>query len=70
MTAPAPGACAGGPHIVDTNIMIVRRWIDPEQLPEAMAIRAITVAVEEMTLSTRPTRGRGVQVSTGTLLGP
>lgn len=30
--------------LVDTNIMILRRWIDPEQLPKAMAISAITLA--------------------------
>ncbi|MFI2279551.1 type II toxin-antitoxin system VapC family toxin [Nocardia beijingensis] len=30
--------------LLDTNIMILRRWIDPEQLPEAMAISAITLA--------------------------
>lgn len=30
--------------LLDTNIMILRRWIDPQQLPEAMAISAITLA--------------------------
>lgn len=30
--------------LLDTNIMILRRWIDPEQLPKAMAISAITLA--------------------------
>ncbi|MFR9752100.1 type II toxin-antitoxin system VapC family toxin [Nocardia sp. 004] len=30
--------------MLDTNIMILRRWLDPEQLPEAMAISAITLA--------------------------
>ncbi|MFI9504749.1 type II toxin-antitoxin system VapC family toxin [Nocardia sp. NPDC052566] len=30
--------------LLDTNIMILRRWIDPEELPEAMAISAITLA--------------------------
>ncbi|UFS94321.1 type II toxin-antitoxin system VapC family toxin [Nocardia huaxiensis] len=30
--------------LVDTNIMILRRWIDPEQLPDEMAISAITLA--------------------------
>ncbi len=30
--------------ILDTNIMILRRWIDPGQLPDEMAISAITLA--------------------------
>ncbi|MEB3069738.1 type II toxin-antitoxin system VapC family toxin [[Mycobacterium] vasticus] len=30
--------------LLDTNIMILRRWIDPQQLPETMAISAITLA--------------------------
>lgn len=30
--------------LLDTNIMILRRRIDPEQLPAAMAISAITLA--------------------------
>lgn len=30
--------------LLDTNIMILRRWIDPQQLPEAVAISAITLA--------------------------
>src|SRR5260370_14216476 len=30
--------------MLDTNIMILRRWIDPGQLPEEMAISAITLA--------------------------
>ncbi|MEU8894906.1 type II toxin-antitoxin system VapC family toxin [Nocardia sp. NPDC048505] len=30
--------------LLDTNIMILRRWIDPELLPAAMAISAITLA--------------------------
>lgn len=31
-------------ELLDSNILILRRWIDPEQLPEAMAISAITLA--------------------------
>ncbi|MFD3703759.1 type II toxin-antitoxin system VapC family toxin [Nocardia sp. NPDC058658] len=30
--------------LLDTNIMILRRWIDAEQLPDAMAISTITLA--------------------------
>jgi predicted nucleic acid-binding protein len=30
--------------LLDTNIMILRRWVDPEELPAEMAISAITLA--------------------------
>ena len=30
--------------LLDTNIMILRRWIEPEQLPARMAISSITLA--------------------------
>ncbi|MGW2570685.1 PIN domain-containing protein [Streptomyces sp. NPDC001537] len=30
--------------LLDTNIMILRKWIDPEELPAEMAITAITLA--------------------------
>ncbi|MEU4314469.1 type II toxin-antitoxin system VapC family toxin [Nocardia sp. NPDC024068] len=30
--------------LIDTNIMILRRWIDPAELPDEMAITAITLA--------------------------
>lgn len=30
--------------VVDTNIMILRRWVDTAELPEEMAITAITLA--------------------------
>jgi len=30
--------------LIDTNIMILRRWIDPDELPAEMAISAITLA--------------------------
>ncbi len=34
------------PHqgLIDTNILILRRWIDPAELPDEMAISAITLA--------------------------
>lgn len=30
--------------LLDTNVMILRQWIDPAELPEEMAISAITLA--------------------------
>jgi predicted nucleic acid-binding protein len=30
--------------ILDTNILILRRWVDPGELPDEMAISAITLA--------------------------
>jgi predicted nucleic acid-binding protein len=30
--------------LLDTNIMILRKWIDPDELPDEMAISAITLA--------------------------
>ncbi|MFF5343118.1 type II toxin-antitoxin system VapC family toxin [Streptomyces althioticus] len=30
--------------LLDTNIVILRRWVDPEELPDEMAITAITLA--------------------------
>src|SRR5579862_8769987 len=30
--------------LIDTNIMILRRWVDPTELPDQMAISAITLA--------------------------
>lgn len=30
--------------LLDTNIMIMRRWVDPAELPDEMAISAITLA--------------------------
>ncbi|MZE80750.1 type II toxin-antitoxin system VapC family toxin [Streptomyces xinghaiensis] len=30
--------------LLDTNIMILRRWVDPEELPAEVAISAITLA--------------------------
>ena len=31
-------------ELLETNIMILRRWIDPAELPDEMAISAITLA--------------------------
>jgi hypothetical protein len=30
--------------LLDINIMILRRWIDPSELPDEMAISAVTLA--------------------------
>jgi predicted nucleic acid-binding protein len=30
--------------LLDTNIMILRKWVDPDELPSEMAISAITLA--------------------------
>jgi hypothetical protein len=30
--------------LLDTNILVLRRWIDPAELPDKMAISAITLA--------------------------
>ena len=30
--------------MLDTNILILRRWVNPDELPDAMAISAITLA--------------------------
>jgi predicted nucleic acid-binding protein len=43
----APGrAGAEGPAqgLLDTNILILRRWVDPAELPDEMAISAVTLA--------------------------
>jgi len=37
----------GEPHargLLDTNILILRRWVSPAELPTEMAISAITLA--------------------------
>lgn len=30
--------------MLDTNVLILRRWVDPDELPDEMAISAITLA--------------------------
>ncbi|MGW2326506.1 PIN domain-containing protein [Streptomyces sp. NPDC001700] len=45
--------------LVDTNIMILRRWIDPEELPAEMAITAITLA--ELSAGPHEVRGNNEQ---------
>jgi predicted nucleic acid-binding protein len=38
-----PGRAAAQ-GLLDTNILILRRWVDPAELPDEMAISAITLA--------------------------
>jgi predicted nucleic acid-binding protein len=45
--------------LLDTNIMILRRWIDPEELPAEMAISAITLA--ELSAGPHEVRGNEEQ---------
>jgi predicted nucleic acid-binding protein len=45
--------------MLDTNIMILRRWIDPGQLPDEMAISAITLA--ELSAGPNEVRRNGEQ---------
>lgn len=34
----------GAQGLLDTNVVILRRWVDPAELPDEMAISAITLA--------------------------
>ena len=45
--------------LLDTNIMILRRWVDPGELPAEMAISAITLA--ELSAGPHQVRGGGEQ---------
>ncbi|MFF7897411.1 type II toxin-antitoxin system VapC family toxin [Streptomyces sp. NPDC088817] len=45
--------------ILDTDIMILRRWIDPRELPAEMAITAITLA--ELSAGPHQVRGNAEQ---------
>jgi predicted nucleic acid-binding protein len=46
MTGDPPHPTGGFPRqgLVDTNILLLRRWVDPAELPDEMAISAITLA--------------------------
>jgi len=53
-----PGERRPAPYqqgLLDTNIMILRKWIDPEELPAELAISAVTLAE----LSAGPHQVRG-----------
>lgn len=45
--------------VLDTNIVILRAWIDPEELPDEMAITAITLA--ELSAGPHEVRGNDEQ---------
>lgn len=45
--------------IIDTNIMILRRWLDPMELPDEMAITAVTLA--ELSAGPHEVRGNDEQ---------
>jgi predicted nucleic acid-binding protein len=45
--------------MLDTNILILRRWIDPDELPDEMAISAITLA--ELSAGPHEVRGNDEQ---------
>jgi len=45
--------------LLDTNVVILRRWIDPTELPDEMAISAITLA--ELSAGPHEVRGNSEQ---------
>ena len=45
--------------LLDTNIVILRKWLDPGELPEEMAISAITLA--ELSAGPHEVRGNAEQ---------
>ena len=53
-TTRMPGEQQG---LLDTDILILRRWIDPEELPAEMAITSITLA--ELSAGPHQVRGDG-----------
>ena len=46
MTGESPHPTGGPPRqgLLDTNVLVLRRWVDPAELPDEMAISAITLA--------------------------
>lgn len=57
----APERAAEFPRqgLLDTNILVLRRWIDPAELPDEMAISAITLA--ELSAGPHQVRPNGEQ---------
>jgi hypothetical protein len=45
--------------LLDTNVLILRRWIDPDELPDEMAISAVTLA--ELSAGPHEVRRNGEQ---------
>ncbi|WP_327149277.1 type II toxin-antitoxin system VapC family toxin [Nocardia sp. NBC_01329] len=58
MTVDRPDRTRG---LIDTNIMILRRWVDPAELPDEMAITAVTLA--ELSAGPHEVRGNAEQNS-------
>jgi predicted nucleic acid-binding protein len=46
MTGESPHQTGAAPRqgLLDTNVLVLRRWVDPTELPDEMAISAITLA--------------------------
>jgi predicted nucleic acid-binding protein len=61
MSGEAPDPAAEPPRqgLLDTNILVLRRWIDPAELPDEMAISAITLA--ELSAGPHQVRPNGEQ---------
>ena len=61
MTGEAPQQTGEPPRqgLLDTNVLILRRWIDPADLPDEMAISAITLA--ELSAGPHQVRPNGEQ---------
>lgn len=49
--------------LLDTNILVLRRWVDPAELPDEMAISAITLA--ELSAGPHEVRGNDEQDAYG-----
>jgi hypothetical protein len=47
--------------MLDTDILILRKWVDPAELPDEMAISAITLA--ELSAGPHEVRGNDEQVA-------
>jgi predicted nucleic acid-binding protein len=61
MTGEAPPQTGKPPRqgLLDTNILVLRRWIDPAELPDEMAISAVTLA--ELSAGPHQVRPNGEQ---------
>jgi predicted nucleic acid-binding protein len=61
MSGEAPDPAAEPPRqgLLDTNILVLRRWINPAELPDEMAISAITLA--ELSAGPHQVRPNGEQ---------
>ncbi len=61
MTGESPHPAAEPPRqgLLDTNVLVLRRWVDPTELPDEMAISAITLA--ELSAGPHQVRPNGEQ---------